>query len=239
MKGFKFLNFHTVYSSKGTVNQELGSYACYSDIFHADLIQKNSYHIYVYQGMNLFNQGQSNGCFLELDDIKRHLNTLKHLVNISFNITEHVDKNLNPYYDIAFSYSGYNIYHRFILTWIRALYEFPYCIYLPEVYALKNEPEFKFINPFNLLNIVTSCYYDGDDIHMFTQPGFKVKILKYNGIRQSLYKNKTDLSLFSIFSTDTEIPDSKSLTDDFLNLNLLHQRKPIYIQRYKLFKYGV
>lgn len=238
MKGFKFLNFHTVYSSIGTVGVKLEPHACFSSIFHGPLEQNNLYHIHVYKGMNLFHNSLSNGCFLELNDIKKHLNTLKHITKIKFVITENIDAQINPYYDISFRYSGSNIQHRFILTWIRALYEFPYCIYLPELYALKKESEFKFINPFNILNIIAAAHCNGDDIHMFTNPGCFSKLLKYNDIKNELNKHKNNHCLFEIFGSQ-QVNTENSISDDFLNKKLLQERKKVYLDIYKKIKHGV
>lgn len=241
MDRFKFLNFHTRYECKGDLKLELGNYACFSDVFHLDNDHPhNQYTIHVYKGMTLIETGLSNGCFLELRYIYKHISVLKHITKFKYSITEAVDKQLNPYYSIDIDLNAPLLIHKFVLTWIRALYEFPYCIYLPEVYKLKQEFEFKYINVFNILNLISATYYRGDSIHMFLWPGYIPNILKYNGIRTKINKlidENPSGNLSSIFDSDEENIASIDIQEDFMDNKGFNDRKKIYLDLYKKIKY--
>lgn len=206
MDRFKYLNFCTIYSSKGDVDVDLSSYACFSEIFEGPNYQSNSYRIHVYKDFTLIKENKSNGCFLDIHQVNKHLNYLTRICDLTYNVTEEIDKDFNPYYKICINLSAHNLVHRFVLTWVRALYEFPYCIYLPEVYKLKKFKAFEKINVFNILNIISCSFCLGDDIHMFTCPSYYPKLKKFNEIKQDLSElnNEEGYNLSEIFSTSEE-----------------------------------
>lgn len=204
MDRFKYLNFCTIYSSEGDICEELSEHACFSSVFDGPNYQSNTYNIHIYKEFDLIKESKSNGCFLDINQINKHLSYLNRICNITYNVTEQIDKTLKPYYNVYVNLSAHNLIHRFVLTWIRALYEFPYCIYLPEVYKLKKFKAFEKINVFNILNIIACSFDIGDDIHMFTCPAYYPKLKKFEEIKQQLTELNVDEThnLFEVFSTE-------------------------------------
>lgn len=239
MDRFKYLNFCTIYSSKGTVDEELEEHACFAEVFSGPNYQSNEYNIHVYKEFDLIREAKSNGCFLSLQQIHKHLSYLTRICDITYNITEEIDKSLRAYYNIYIELSAHNLIHRFVLTWVRALYEFPYCIYLPEVYELKKYKKFEKINVFNILNIISSSFALGDDIHMFTIPAYYPQLKKFSEIKQELanLNNEDYHKLFEIFSTSIE--NKKSINKEIiLDEGSFKFRMQYYLDIYKKLKDG-
>lgn len=240
MDRFKYLNFASIYSSEGDVEVVLGEHACFADIFNEECkILHNEYHIHAYKEFHLINDAKSNGCFLDLEYVNKHLNYLSRIFELTYEVTEEVDRKLLPYYDIYVDLEGSNLVHRFALTWIRALYEFPYCIYVMDVYKCKKYKAFQNINVFNILNIIAATHCIGDDIHMFTIPGCLPKLLKFNEIKSQIENSSVDEyhELSEIFSTEQENPNTIDLSNFFTNEDF-NKRKQQYLDLYLKIKNG-
>lgn len=240
MDRFKYLNFATIYSSEGDVEVDLGTHACFSDVFHDEgRTLSNEYHIHAYKEFHLINESKSNGCFLDLEHVNKHLEYLSRIFPITYDVTEEIDRSMRPYYDIYVELTGHNLVHRFALTWIRALYEFPYCIYVMDIYKCKKFKAFENINVFNILNIIAATHEIGDDIHMFTIPGCVPKLLKFNEIKEQIDQVEVDRhhELSELFSTDQENPNSIS-PNNFFSDEDFKIRKQLYIDLYNNIKDG-
>jgi hypothetical protein len=239
MDRFKYLNFCTIYSSEGDVEVYLGEHACFGDVFEGPTYQSNTYNIHVYKEFSLIKNAKSNGCFLDLPQVNKHLNYLHRICDVTFNVTEEVDRDLLPYYKVEVNLSAHNLIHRFVLTWIRALYEFPYCVYLPEVYKLKKFKAFEKINVFNILNIIVSAFYLGDDIHMFTYPGRYPILKKFEEVKQELANINKEVyhNLLEIFSTEAE--NQNTINQEILfDEKSFNFRKQLYLDIYNKIKDG-
>lgn len=187
MNDFSFLSFHTEYSSEGTVEKRMGKEACFSRVFHGPYYMTNKYVIKIYSGFCMIKQHNNNGCFLTKEQLHRHVILLWKIWHFPFTIKEKISKNgLNPYFELSMQVTGYNIVHRFILTWIRYSYEFPYSLYMLDVIKLKRFKEFKYLNQFNIFNLVSSRMRRGEDIHMFTDVHYKYPFMKTGAIKHRL-----------------------------------------------------
>ena len=186
MADFKFLNYHTEYSVSGTSNKEMAPEACFYYVFNGPGYLKNHYIIKIYKGLQMAKKSNDNNCFLSKIQLHHHISVLKNIYGFTFNIEEKINKDLIPYYELTLNINGPNIIHRFILTWIRYVYEHPYNLYVLDVYKLKTMDTFKYINPLNIFNIVACCANKGNMGHMFTCPGSSYKLLKYNWIKNKI-----------------------------------------------------
>ena len=54
---FVFLNFHTEYSSEGTLNKKMEREYCFGDVFYDKKVQNNKYKIIIYKELNGVNDG--------------------------------------------------------------------------------------------------------------------------------------------------------------------------------------
>lgn len=188
MADFKFLSYDTIYSVNGTTHKELASEACFYKVFASEFYLNNTYKILIYKGLNKAKHNQDNNCFLSKAELYHHISLLKNICKLTFSIKEYIDEDLYPYYELNLKLKNFNIVHRFVLTWIRYAYEFPFNIYILDTYKLKKDPIFKYVNPFNLFNLVSSSCQYGNDNHMLTSLNKFHKILKYNWIRTKMLK---------------------------------------------------
>lgn len=171
MKEFTFLNLHTVYKCTGNyINEETGPDGdyCFRMIFRgrSGLSGKNDvkekYIITTYKGIwKAANYNKNNLCLFSKDEIKKHLDFVSsNIFPFKYNIEEvKINNGSNRCkYKINLDIEGNFLYHKFILTWTRYLYEYPTCMLMKDAYRLAKDPEFRFINIFDLYNIVSGCY---------------------------------------------------------------------------------
>lgn len=241
MADFKFLNYHTEYEVHGTSNKKMAPEACFAHVFQGPKYMENVYKILIYRGLNQAKKGEDNNCFLNKNQLFHHISILKKLYGFSFNIEEKVTKKLLPYFELNLVIKGHNLIHRFILTWVRYAYEFPYNLYILDVYRLKKEEIFKHVNAINLFNLVSSCMNSGNGGHMFTDPGTPVKILKFNGLKNRLNTlTKYDYPrLEQVFTTTRYLnwnkkPVSPEELYIFENWEATYEKRiPLYIEEYQ------
>lgn len=171
MKEFTYLNLHTVYKCTGNyINEKTGSDGdyCFRKIFHCryglngkDDVKEN-YVITTYKGLwkTADSEGHKNNfCLFSKEEIEKHLNfVVSNIFPFKYKVDE-IEKSCDKHiYNINLDIEGNFLYHKFILTWTRYLYEFPTCMLMKDAYRLAKCPEFKFINIFDLYNIVSGCY---------------------------------------------------------------------------------
>ena len=166
-KNFLMLNFCTEYSSEGNTQKDLSKSACFGMIFgskYNGIIQKNKYTIKLYKIGDLLNERrQNNACLEDRAGIVRHLKILQSLFKFSYHLKENED-----HFTLTVTLEGDLIYHKYMLTWVRYLYEYPFNVFLADAYKLKRIPSFKFesvINLFNLVGATSGLNEGGTDIH--------------------------------------------------------------------------
>ena len=166
-KQFVFLNFHTEYSSEGTLNKEMCREACFSDVFYGQTRQGNTYVIKFYMGqVGLKNGAKNNACFLTKEELSDYISLAKKIHDFDFSITEDMDD--ENVLDVKIELHATRIVHRYILTWIRYAYEYPFNMYLMDAMRLQKLDEFKdddLINLFNLVGATAGYSFHGDRIH--------------------------------------------------------------------------
>lgn len=163
---FRVINFDTKYSSTGDKQLALHSRACFSDIFclKGDRNYHIKYNIYVYTNGERYRQGYNNRCFLTLNQVISYLEEGKLYHDFQYTITSS-----QGHYIIHLNLTGLPIVHKFILTYIRYLYEMPFSFYLYEAFKLKQElPELQnetYLNIYNLVSATIPATLHGCDIH--------------------------------------------------------------------------
>lgn len=158
---FKYQNYFAHYTSKGTNNiRSSKNEVCFAQIFRYDnkKVQDNIYHVYVYPGTKMLQEyNKDNNCLLSQEELSHHLSIIKQIMPFTYRITSKTVKyNGAPIkcFVVMMHVKGYNIKHRFILTWLRYAYEFPYNIITKEAYKVRREPGFKSISIFNLIQLI-------------------------------------------------------------------------------------
>lgn len=166
-KNFLMLNFCTEYSSEGDTQKPLDKEACFGRIFHSErngIVQKNKYTIKLYKiGDWLNKKRQNNACLTDRAGIVQHLKILQSVFKCSYHLKEEEDHFL-----LEITLEGDLIYHKYMLSWVRYLYEYPFNVFLADAHRLKRVPGFKvksIINLFNLVGATSGIDQHGTDIH--------------------------------------------------------------------------
>ena len=161
------LNFCTEYSSEGNTTKNMRVDACFSTIFHSEhngVIQENTYTIKIYRmGDKLNKDRYNNACLVDKNGIVHHLKILSSVFKFAYHLKEEKD-----HFVLAITLKGDLIYHKYMLSWVRYLYEYPFNVFLFDANRLKKLPEFKFesiINLFNLVGATSGINDHGVGIH--------------------------------------------------------------------------
>lgn len=190
MKDFRFLSYHTEYSVEGTINKPMGVEACFSFVFHHKGFMTNKYVIRVYDGLFQTKNGNNNACLLPLSLIEHHIKTIRRFWPFYYSISPKMNKDLHSFYEITVKLAAKDIIHKIILTWIRYLYEWPYNLYVIDLYKIKKLDEFKFCNPMNLFAMIMTCNNQGEDIHALTECYRFHKFTSYHKLLNKIEKKK-------------------------------------------------
>lgn len=132
--------------------------ACFSAFFNSEIPLKVEYELYIAIDPDFGNVCHRNHSLLfSLEEIETHLRELKKVIKgFTYDLSTRKlslieDKNAINCYVIHFTICDCKLAHKYALTWIRYLYEYPYNIILKEAYRLKNyNLRFKRINISNL-----------------------------------------------------------------------------------------
>ncbi len=209
MEDFNFLNYCTIYKAEGDINKSLDEHACFSKVFqyHNEKLNFVKYTIIMHLDNHLILKSKNNWCLFDKYRIKKHINLLKTIIPNTKSVV-HVKDNKCT---ITFSINNAKlIKHKYALTWIRYMYEYPYNVILYDAYKLKKLNQFRFTSIANLFNLVLSKFYDNPrDIHQIARNSINKKltikqlksklnqITRLNDIYKSL-KAKTHLIPYKI-----------------------------------------
>lgn len=197
MEEFRYINYHTVYSAEGTINVELGRHICFQKIFNNMRNKHEHYVIYMFPKPEL---GQNNFCLFDKQQIKNHLSQLKDILPISYRVTEDVYEGRKAYVVEITLQKVPSLYHNYVLTWVRYLYEYPYNVILLESYRLKKEKPFRFQSIINIFNLIAGHWNHNEGYgHQITNGTGTFEKLSKANIRKELKKN---VRLNDIFGHD-------------------------------------
>ena len=189
-KNFLMLNFCTEYASEGDTCVRMQKTYCFSTVFYSEdngIVQKNKYTLKLYKmGDWLNKKRQNNACLTDREGIVHHLKVLQTVFKFSYHLREHKD-----YFLLRLTLEGDLIYHKYMLTWVRYLYEYPFNVFLADANKLKKLPEFKFesiINLFNLVGASSGICQHGTGIHAIGETEEFKKLLTIKGIQDRLKK---------------------------------------------------
>lgn len=244
MKEFDYLNYHTEYSCEGTYKKKLSREVCFSEVF--DMIEDDSdikYTVLLYPGINMcVDKHRSNACLFSVQEVKNHLRQLRGIYPFSYKVIEKINEDNVPYFKVTLHIKDVPAsFHKYVLTWLRYTYEYPYNVILRDAYRLKQDPEFRFMSIADLFNVVSNCCNDfvgeghsisADNIHRpLKKEELKERIKevdRLNDIYQflELRKNKLPRKIDKYGTKDLEYWSQK----------LFDVRKPIYMKMYNAIK---
>lgn len=247
MNDFQFLYYHTEYSCKGAFEKEMDAEACFSFVFGQTGKENISeeYEVILYKGTAFSREHHnSNSCLFTKKQIRNHLKQAQGIYPFDFHITE-AAKWRGGYSVFKIHLKLTNVpgtFHKYLLTWLRYMYEYPYNVILYDAYKLKRDPCFRFTSMSDLFNLVLSCFNENPrDIHQIARNQVSKTMLKRD-IREKLQniqilnnvyvklKNKVKINQIpngdgDLTTTDFEFWES----DDIFE----RRRKPVYMNVYK------
>lgn len=181
---FQFLDYYTEYSSEGGIKKRLAAEACFSKIFcHADATQCNTYKIILYNDSTQIDNHHNNFCPFTKRQILHHLKLLQSIVEFEYQVS----KRKNTYIIEVTINKKCNMYHRYLVTWIRYLYEWPFNMYLLDTYRLSKICKgYTIENLFNTVNAVGYQRTKHRDIHQVTQG--EVQRLSKSSLKEKLHQ---------------------------------------------------
>ena len=221
--------------------------ACFSFVF-AQTGKENiseEYEVILYKGTAFSREHHnSNSCLFTKKQIRNHLKQAQGIYPFDFHITE-AAKWRGGYSVFKIHLKLTNVpgtFHKYLLTWLRYMYEYPYNVILYDAYKLKRDPCFRFTSMSDLFNLVLSCFNENPrDIHQIAGNQVSKTMLKRD-IREKLQniqilnniyvklKNKVKINQIpngdgGLTTTDFEFWES----DDIFE----RRRKPVYMNVYK------
>ena len=241
---FKYLEFWTYYSSKGTLDKNLKREWCFSSVFGGLKHQKNEYVLYIYNNGHLTNK--DNNCLITKEQLIEHINEINKFYKFEYKL-----KTIKDGYKLEFTIDAPIIYHKIILSWLRYSYEFPFNVTLYELFKVREEKGFKrltMLNLFNLIGATMHCTKHGTSIHaigvfydfkdLISYKDFKKEITK--SIEKDPYKHINDI--LNVVNEDDfnilELPLDKRLnhTDYWEDQEEYKKRLKIYKKNLKTLK---
>ena len=92
-----------------------------------------------------------------------HLKILQSVFKFNYRLKE-----IRNHFILTVTLNGDLIYHKYMLSWVRYLYEYPFNVFLADAHKVKNTTGFKFesiINLFNLVGATSGICEHGTGIH--------------------------------------------------------------------------
>jgi len=183
MSDFGSINYCTIYESVGTVSHSLEPDCCFHTITkdYPEREMDNNYSIWFFQGLNFIHKTcNNNASFFGEKEICQYLNIIKQYVPFDYSLEANnlgrIDNDLfedlndefyidedrrNDYdfWELNIHLCGNILQHKFVLKLIRALYEYPFNMYLIDIFRLMKHPLFRRYGVVNLYIFVTHLMY--------------------------------------------------------------------------------
>lgn len=247
MKDFEFLDYHTEYSCKGAFEKGMKAEACFSFVFRhtSEINISEKYEVILYKGTEFSRKKhKSNSCLFTKKQIRNHLRQAQGIYPFDFRITE-VTNWGGGYSVFKVHLKLTNVpgtFHKYLLTWLRYMYEYPYNVILYDAYKLKKDPCFRFTSMSDLFNLVLGCFNESPyDIHQIARNQVSKTMLKRD-IREKLQNIKMLNNVYDKLKNkgnNNQIPneDGDLTTSDFEFWEsddiFERRRKPVYMNVYK------
>lgn len=243
------LNLHTEYSCTGDFERKMKSNVCFRQVFEVLENEKKkfsiNYVIRIYAGFDAAEKKRwNNVCLLNKKELRNHINQLKGIIPFRAKILTKKGDN-GDFYEVHLQLDNVKgIYHRFILTWIRYVYEFPYNVYVVEAQRLRKEKLFMFESIANLFNLIGSCVTLGGG-HSCAY-GHTIGFLQRKELSARLKETKYLNNIYSHShegdSIETRVEhNGENLTWYDLAFwkdeELFQKRLPVYVEKFKKIKH--
>lgn len=242
MNDFRYVDYDTVYSCSGELIQNLSHRACFGYVFRSDITIKSDikYTVVLYRGLDYCKEnGKSNACLFSIKEVRNHLRSLKSLYKFHYRVTSEEDE----YPKIIVHLRLNNVpptFHKYVLTWLRYTYEFPYNVFLKDAYNLKSIPEFRFESISNIFNLVLGCYCNDLRIIHQVPHNFVSKPLKISELKERIKEVKELNNIYRALNPKNETIPKKIGEYDVCDIEYwesgFDSRKPVYLEVYNKIK---
>ena len=222
----------------------MGAEACFRRVFDAVRDDSNiKYKIILYPGTDFCKDTrQSNACLFSKQEIRNHLLQLKALYPFSYRVADEITED-NKIIVIHLHLKDVPAtFHKYILTWIRYLYEYPYNVILKDAYWLGKDPRFRFQSISALFNIIAYCQcYTVGEGHSIRESHLHIPITKAE-LRERIKTEKSLNNIYKVMNIDRDKLPNKvgefSYKDmEYWSEELFNEiRKPIYVELYNKIK---
>lgn len=142
-----YTNYSTTGDVKLAINRPHKNAACFRQLYN-ELCGKQTinYQIYIYKECQPIGQA-GNTTLLTKSELYNFIKSAKNLFPFSFRIKEN-----KSYYIVHAKLTGNEIYHKYLTTWIRYTYEYPYNICCLNVMQMRKAHMCDYINTPNLMH---------------------------------------------------------------------------------------
>ena len=168
----------TYYGASGDYDCDEDWDCCFGDFTkvcdHVVLSQNFSITLWKLNSKVMTEQGHNNVCLFDIKEITEHLEEIQQVCKFQYKVIQYSDR-----YVINLSINAHALYIKFILTWVRLLYEYPHNVLYCEARKLSKLPTFAGMNLLSIYNLVCStmykevyCSYENNFIYAsrFTEP---------------------------------------------------------------------
>lgn len=230
---YKYINLHTEYSAEGPIPHEMQRKPCYGTITgelkrHTDPLTQ-IYHIRIYNTPHKLQENGNNYCFI---DINKYLNYLKEIFPFEYDITEE-KKDHRVVLNLTISKLE-GIFHCYILTCIRPLYEFPYSWAMHDAIHFYESGEcngFNIIDCFNLCLVSQNKMVGGGHSFVYNSE----MLVKPMTVKELLNSYKTGNQMNYWYphvckKIETISYNSEDHIENFINT--YHRRHKLYLKNY-------
>lgn len=190
-KDFEYTTFgySTYFSAKGDMDVEEDWYPCFGE-FTKNCFEFTEHNqefcitLYKVNSKALKHGYHNNACIFNKTEIAAHLEEIQEICSFSYKILQYSDR-----YVLKIHVKAYSIYIKFILTWIRLLYKWPYNVLYRDALRVHKLKEFSNLNLISVFNLVCSTNSKSQSIgceETFIYPQRFTEPLTYEEIKEKI-----------------------------------------------------
>lgn len=182
-----YTNYSTTGDVKLAINRPYKNVACFQQLYY-ELHGKQTinYQIYIYKTPQA-GYKEGNTTLLTKPELYNFIKSTKNLFPFSFRIEENKD-----YYIVHAKLTGDRIHHKYLTTWIRYTYEYPYNICCLNIMQMRKTHMCDYINTPNLMHSYM-MHHGFNCGHAIIKNWRSPELVNYEGQKAAL-KNCSDLN---------------------------------------------
>jgi hypothetical protein len=244
----KYCCYSSLYSASGDIEVPLKSHACYADVLNrGNNINDEHYEIFMIRDLDYaLDNRYAHTCFLSLSELKKHISLARRLFPFTYSVEE-VTYQKYPAFKVNIDLSAPHFYHRYLTSWIRYAYEYPFNIILNDVLRMKHEYLPK-ESTTNLFVLCANTFYDGP---LYYNTGHSISehssvFLKESKLKQVIKEKASNSGLYtrinSIYPRQDNLNCSRfegnkyKYVDFWLDNEGFEERAKTYLANYKKMK---